>query len=212
MRHHDEHTDQLDRLPADGTGPDPYQRDRHARVETRRDGHRPEFHEPPAQPTAFGAGTPAGAVAASALASGRPADRRDPRDEETVGPGDGVVPDDSGEAVVGTAHPPEAGEADRETVRAGEAVATPVGPLLTTQTAQDFRARWREVQLRFVDDPRAAIEQARVLVTEAAEAAAAALAARRDEFSGWGDGTDGNERSQAAVRHYRDLLERILAW
>ncbi len=30
-------------------------------------GERPPFHEPPAQPTAFGAGTPGGAVAASAL-------------------------------------------------------------------------------------------------------------------------------------------------
>ncbi len=52
-----------------------------------------EFHDPPAQPTVFGAATPAGAVAASALASGEPTEERDARDEETASPGDGVVTD-----------------------------------------------------------------------------------------------------------------------
>jgi hypothetical protein len=49
----------------------------------------PEFHEPAPAPTAFGASTVGGAVAASALAG----DRRDPRTEETVRPGDGVAED-----------------------------------------------------------------------------------------------------------------------
>ncbi|WP_238455168.1 hypothetical protein [Micromonospora sp. ATA51] len=51
---------------------------------------RPEFHEPAPLPTAFGATTVSDAVAASAMASGRPEDERDPRGEDTARPGDGA--------------------------------------------------------------------------------------------------------------------------
>ncbi|MFC8850616.1 MULTISPECIES: hypothetical protein [unclassified Micromonospora] len=50
----------------------------------------PAFHEPAPLPTAFGATTVGGAVAASAMASGRPEDERDPRGEDTARPGDGA--------------------------------------------------------------------------------------------------------------------------
>ncbi|MCM0678657.1 hypothetical protein NCC78_28880, partial [Micromonospora phytophila] len=55
------------------------------------DGRRPEFHEPGPVPTAFGATTVGGAVAASALASPYPEDEPDPRTESTARPGDGAV-------------------------------------------------------------------------------------------------------------------------
>ncbi|NED49826.1 hypothetical protein G3I24_02715, partial [Micromonospora aurantiaca] len=45
------------------------------------DDGRPPFHEPAPLPTAFGAATVGDAVAASALASGRPQDERDARGE-----------------------------------------------------------------------------------------------------------------------------------
>ena len=52
---------------------------------------RPEYHDPAPVPTGFvGATTVADAVAASALASGRPEDERDPRGEDTAQPGDGA--------------------------------------------------------------------------------------------------------------------------
>ncbi|WP_174533830.1 hypothetical protein, partial [Micromonospora chalcea] len=54
------------------------------------DDGRPPFHEPAPLPTAFGAATVGDAVAASALASGRPQDERDARDEDTAVPGDGA--------------------------------------------------------------------------------------------------------------------------
>lgn len=50
----------------------------------------PEFHEPAPLPTAFGAASVGDAVAASAMASGRPEDERDPRGEDTARPGDGA--------------------------------------------------------------------------------------------------------------------------
>jgi hypothetical protein len=57
------------------------------------DRDRAEFHEPAPQPTTFGAGTVGGAVAASAMASGNPADERDPRADDTVRPEDGAIDD-----------------------------------------------------------------------------------------------------------------------
>ncbi|EEP71374.1 hypothetical protein MCAG_01701 [Micromonospora sp. ATCC 39149] len=77
-----------------GTFDDPTMADEHSGPDARRreadsDGV-PEFHEPAPLPTAFGATTVGGAVAASAMASGRPEDERDPRGEDTVRPGDGA--------------------------------------------------------------------------------------------------------------------------
>jgi len=67
------------------------------------DANRPPFHEPAPQPTAFGASTPGGAVAASAMANPEndtwQATDRDSAadsgvgDDRTVAPGDGVVAD-----------------------------------------------------------------------------------------------------------------------
>ncbi|MFJ8581267.1 hypothetical protein [Micromonospora sp. NPDC093277] len=51
---------------------------------------RPEYHDPAPLPTAFGAASVGDAVAASAMASGRPEDERDPRGEDTAQPGDGA--------------------------------------------------------------------------------------------------------------------------
>ncbi|MFF5072486.1 hypothetical protein ACFY2R_15085, partial [Micromonospora olivasterospora] len=50
----------------------------------------PEFHEPAPLPSAFGATSVGDAVAASAMASGRAEDERDPRGEDTAQPGDGA--------------------------------------------------------------------------------------------------------------------------
>lgn len=84
-----------DDLDARTDAPDPWtdRRDRPAGGSEPAPADGPEFHEPAPVPTAFGATTVAGAVAASALASGNPADERDPRDEETARPGDGLAED-----------------------------------------------------------------------------------------------------------------------
>jgi hypothetical protein len=51
----------------------------------------PPFREPPAPPTAFGASTVGGAVAASALAGPDRTELEDPRSDTTVADGDGMV-------------------------------------------------------------------------------------------------------------------------
>ncbi|MFF0656971.1 hypothetical protein [Micromonospora tulbaghiae] len=262
------------------------------------DDGRPPYHEPAPLPTAFGAATVGDAVAASALASGRPQDERDAREEDTAAPGDGapgrtdpldderadptagdrlhdrdrwdaeqsaatgrdgdgdaavrndrtvdgVVRDDAaadGAVGYGSAEPglvdpdaepvpttddadrvdPEtataaAGAADAGTGLAGAERPTPgavpadAATLFAPEAAQGFRDRWRDVQLRFVDDPRAAVGEAESLVEEAIEALSTALREQRTRLGAWQEsGSTDTEQLRVAVRGYRDFLDRVL--
>ncbi|MFC0006044.1 hypothetical protein [Micromonospora siamensis] len=242
---------------------------------------RPEFHEPAPLPTAFGAATVGDAVAASALASGRPADERDARGEDTALPGDGApgrtdaFDDERADPTAGDrlhsrerragehaegGHPtrdddvagygsatptmvdPDAEDRDADAGRdprtspeaavatagagttgvAGAGLAGAARPaagnvpadaatLFEPETAQGFRDRWRDVQLRFVDDPKAAVGEAQSLVEEAIQALSSALAAQKDKLGGWQDnGSVDTEQLRVAVRQYRDFLDRVL--
>ncbi|WP_431924066.1 hypothetical protein [Micromonospora wenchangensis] len=256
---------------------------------------RPEFHEPAPLPTAFGATSVGDAVAASALAGGRPQDERDARDEDLAVPGDGSPgrtgpfdderadptgadrihdrdrwPADRAAADVATgdvttadaAGPTGHADPDRDTDRpapvsdaAGYGSATPamVDPDATTDgdgstaagvvtagaagavagaaadrstganvpsdaatlfeadAAQGFRDRWRDVQLRFVDDPRGAAGEAQSLVEEAIAALSEALAAQKEKLGGWQGADEADtEQLRVAVRRYRDFLDRVL--
>ncbi|MGS2619048.1 hypothetical protein ACVCAH_31645 [Micromonospora sp. LZ34] len=243
------------------------------------DEERTEFHEPGPVPTAFGATSVGGAVAASALASPRPEDEPDPRTEWTARPGDGAAdgpregrradptaefhvprgaaeqrpggdpeppsgggtvlppdategaperradltdwagkPDAAGAAGYGSATPamvdpdtarPEAGPATG--VRPAPTVPAEPATLFEPDAAQRFRDRWRDVQLRFVDDPRAATGEAQALVDEAIQALASALSAQKSRLGAWQDaGSVDTEQLRVAVRQYRDFLDRVL--
>ncbi|MEW2592500.1 hypothetical protein [Micromonospora aurantiaca] len=273
------------------------------------DGRAP-YAEPAPLPTAFGAATVGDAVAASALAGGRPQDERDARGEDTAAPGDGapgrtdpldderadptagdrlhdrdrwdaehpgagdhdvdgdgrddrtvdtdgrddridgVVRDDAvadGAVGYGSAEPglvdpdaepvPATDDADRrhdrvdtDTAVAGAAAAGTAGAslagvdrptpgavpadaatLFAPEAAQGFRDRWRDVQLRFVDDPRAAVGEAESLVEEAIEALSTALREQRTRLGAWQEsGSTDTEQLRVAVRGYRDFLDRVL--
>ncbi|WP_341717330.1 hypothetical protein QQG74_26090 [Micromonospora sp. FIMYZ51] len=252
------------------------------------DGERPEFHEPAPVPTAFGATTVGGAVAASALASPRPEDEPAPREERTAQPGDGaldgereglradpeaefgrrdertehdvdatgdtrevdadlsgdeVAADDldrragtpdatedasertavvdpvaaetAGGAGYGSAAPsmvdPDTRPASDDTSDTPATVPAGAATLFDETTAQGFRDRWRDVQLRFVDDPRAAAGEAQSLVDEAMQALSAALAEHKKKLGGWQEaGSTDTEQLRVAVRGYRDFLDRVL--
>lgn len=203
----------------------------------RAEAERGDVVEPAPQPTTFGAATVAGAAAAAAMAgAGRP-ELRDVRDEETVRAGDGSVDDQ----VAGTrATPPDqypaAGTTDTEAdvtpvaaadaaaegqpvgevapageLMPGDVPAEPVPALLAADTSQGLRDRWREVQLGFVDDPRAAARDAQRLVDEALEALSAALAEQKNSLGRWDTGDAGDtENLRVVVRRYRDFLDRVL--
>ncbi|MEV4706480.1 hypothetical protein [Actinoplanes sp. NPDC049316] len=286
-------------------------------VPARDDREQPEFHEPGPQPTAFGASTVGGAVAASAVANPID-DRRDATDrvsdagsgvgdDRSVAPGDGSVESPSehntrtyaSSTATGDTRPdtpqagPVAGQDDvvdvalddrgtfddpkvtdepAETSTDTDAQSAPldanpalkdeggfedpkavdpvtdepldkaeaenpaeqespavVAPVATTAApapaasapaasapaegffdaadAQGFKERWRDVQLRFVDSPKEATDEAAKLVEEAVDRLTASLRSRKAGIAGDGDDT---ETLRVQLRGYRDILNRIL--
>ncbi|GAB3962525.1 hypothetical protein [Plantactinospora veratri] len=93
----------------------------------------------------------------------------------------------------------------------GAAPAEPIVAILDQETVRGLRDRWRDVQLRFVDDPPGATEEAHRLVRESVEAVTAALTRQRDELGGWqDDGAADTEQLRMVVRRHRDFLDRLL--
>lgn len=276
-----------------------------------RDDQTPEFHEPGPQPTAFGASTVAGAVAASAVANPlndryETTDRISAADsgvgdDRIVAPGDGSVEspsesntrtyegstatgdtrtgtpqagpvrdqedvvdvalDDHGtfddpqvkreatesapdsdpalrdeggfddpkavdpvtdQPVENTATPGSAPQPDAPpavvaapVATAPAAAAAPAAPprpgtsegFFAAADAQGFQERWREVQLRFVDSPKDATDEAAQLVEEAVDRLTASLRSRKEGIAGDSDDT---EALRVQLRGYRDILNRII--
>jgi hypothetical protein len=75
--------------------------------------------------------------------------------------------------------------------------------------AQQFRDRWRDAQLRFVDDPGQVAEDARELVNELVEALTAALASYREQLNSWRADGD-TEQYRRIVQQYRTFFDRLL--
>lgn len=223
------------------------------------DPDRGRFHEPAPQPSALGATTVGGAVAASAMAGGTGAVQRDDQDKDMVAKGDGLTagtvsgdhdevdrlqaqtryqPPAEAVSAPSDESPHTAGtpvEADKSPHTAGTSVESddsfhtgesarhresggptrPDGPaaltLLPETAGQGFHDRWREIQLRFVDDPQGSVAESRQLVEEVIDSLTAALAARRDEIGQVSDGDSAEtEELRMAIRRHRDLLDQLL--
>jgi hypothetical protein len=86
---------------------------------------------------------------------------------------------------------------------------TPSGPspFFPAGDTQPLRDRWRDVQLRFVDDPKGATAEAASLVDEAVDKLSQAL---RDHRGSFAKGTDDTEALRVELRGYRDILDRLL--
>jgi hypothetical protein len=77
--------------------------------------------------------------------------------------------------------------------------------------AQEIRERWREVQLRFVDNPRAAADEAAAVVDDATRVLVTAMESRRTELSEWHNApSDDTEQLRLVVQRYREFLDRVL--
>jgi hypothetical protein len=86
-----------------------------------------------------------------------------------------------------------------------------VSALFAQSDASDFRDRWQRVQMQFVDDPRAAADQAKALVDDVFAALHEALTNQRGSLDSWQSGRSGDtEELRVAVRRYRDFLDRML--
>ena len=93
------------------------------------------------------------------------------------------------------------------------AEAEPLTTLLDQGVSEHLRRRWNEIQGRFVDDPRSAVQQADELVSDAVENIARMFASERSSLeSQWNQGMDvSTEDLRKTLQHYRAFFNRLVA-
>jgi hypothetical protein len=86
-------------------------------------------------------------------------------------------------------------------------------PLLPAQDGAGFQERWREIQVRFVDEPQGAVQDADTLVAELMQRLAAGFAEERQRLEGeWERGEEvSTEDLRQALQHYRSFFNRLLS-
>jgi hypothetical protein len=111
-------------------------------------------------------------------------------------------------------------EVDRKAPDRGAPHRSPVGadegessaPLFGGDQASSYRSRWAEIQTGFVDEPRAAVQEADALVAEVMRQLARTFADERRRLEG--QLAEGEEAStedlRVALRRYRSFFDRLL--
>jgi hypothetical protein len=135
----------------------------------------------------------------------------DAEDRSAAAPAIGTasVPVHEPPAAEAAPEPAAAPEAPQGTeLKPGDVPTTLVAAIWTEESAGGFRDRWREAQLRFVDDPRQVAEDARDLVNEAVDALTTALASHREQLNSW-QASD-TEQYRVVVQRYRVFFDRLL--
>jgi hypothetical protein len=96
-------------------------------------------------------------------------------------------------------------------VRAGKATRSDATSLF--EDADALRREWESVQVRFVDDPRGAVQDADLLVSEAIEQLTASFDAQRERLAAlWsGEASASTDELRAAFATYRDFFNRLLS-
>ena len=86
-------------------------------------------------------------------------------------------------------------------------------PLFSQEESKDLYARWDEVQVGFVDEPRQAVERADSLVAGAMKRLAEVFAEERARLEGQWDRGDSvsTEELRLALRRYRAFFGRLLS-
>ena len=84
--------------------------------------------------------------------------------------------------------------------------------LLNLLETERFRARWDEIQGKFVDEPRLAVQQADALVSEVIEQITRMFANEHSTLEGqWNQGSDvSTEDLRVAFQHYRSFFNRLV--
>jgi hypothetical protein len=104
-------------------------------------------------------------------------------------------------------------------ISAAIAHAAPIGAnagfsaaLLNSEESEHFRMRWNEIQGKFVDEPRVAVEQADGLVSEVIEQITQMFAREHTWLEGqWNQGNDvSTEDLRKALQRYRSFFNRLV--
>ena len=84
--------------------------------------------------------------------------------------------------------------------------------LLNREESEHFRTRWNEIQGKFVDDPRSAVEQADELVSEVIELITQMFANEHRSLEGqWNQGNDvSTEDLRIALQRYRSFFNSLV--
>lgn len=84
--------------------------------------------------------------------------------------------------------------------------------LLSPDVSGPFRSRWLEIQGMFVDDPRAAVQEADALVSEVVEKITQMFTGEHSSLEGqWKQGNDvSTEDLRKALQHYRSFFNRLV--
>jgi hypothetical protein len=84
--------------------------------------------------------------------------------------------------------------------------------LLNLEESEHFRTRWNEIQGKFVDEPRSAVEQADALVSEVIQQITQMFANEHSSLeSQWKQGNDvSTEDLRKALQHYRSFFKRLV--
>jgi hypothetical protein len=94
-----------------------------------------------------------------------------------------------------------------------DAPASNGGSLLAADMDARFQQRWKEIQTRFVDEPRGAVEDADSLVAKLMQQLAEGFAKERERLEAqWGRGEDiSTEDLRVALQRYRSFFQRLLS-
>lgn len=86
-------------------------------------------------------------------------------------------------------------------------------PLFEENEAGGYRTRWEAIQAGFVDEPRAAVEQADALVAQVMKRLAESFASERAVLEQqWDRGGElTTEELRVALKRYRSFFERLLS-
>jgi hypothetical protein len=124
---------------------------------------------------------------------------------------DAPVTDDDNSPVAGEPATSE-GADQRDELLPGEMGTAPVGDLWVADSADDLQSRWQELQLRFVDDPRGVVIEARSLVAEAVQSLTAALSDRQRDLDGLASSNGDTEQLRTALQRYRDFFDQVVGY
>lgn len=85
-------------------------------------------------------------------------------------------------------------------------------PLLSQEESNHFRSRWNEIQGKFVDEPRAAVQEADALVTMVSDQIAKMFANEHNTLEGqWKQGNDvSTEDLRVVLQRYRSFFNRLV--
>ena len=84
--------------------------------------------------------------------------------------------------------------------------------LLSREESEHYRTRWNEIQGKFVDEPRSAVQQADALVSEVIEQITQMFANEHSSLEGqWNQGNDvSTEDLRKALQRYRSFFNRLV--